>query len=370
LFEFGISRLGGAPLKAVVSCWDLKTMRQIDPKLLEERKKKILQAVIHHYIKSAKPVASSILSEGYNFSLSPATIRNLMSELEDEGYLAHPHTSAGRIPTDKGYREYVNSLIELQRLAIQEEARVKQEYNSKIKEIEDLLVQTSHVLSGLSNYSGFVLTPKSDKNKLQNIELINIADKNVLVIMVTESGMVKHKVLDVAIPRERLAVLSAELNERLKGLSLAEAKQKIYGEIEDIERREKDMFSFMKKMSREMFNFDEEVYMNGAENVMTLPEFHDYEPMRCLLKLTGDKDIIKNLFEKDLKQGPGVRVLIGSETSCAELKNLSIVSSVYRNNDNSMGVLGIIGPKRMEYQKMMALVNAVSKMLNKLISEM
>jgi len=293
----------------------------------------------------------------------------MMAELEEDGYLTHPHTSAGRIPTDKGYREYVNSLMELQRLAIEEEARVKQEYNNKIREIEDLLVQTSHVLSGLSNYSGFVLTPKSDKNKLQYIELLNVSEKSVLVIMVTESGMVKHKVLDVSIPRERLSSLSQALNERLKGLSLAEAKQKIYTEIENIERQEKDMFGFMKKMSREMFNFDEEVYMDGTENVMTLPEFHDYEPMRSLLKLSGDKDIIKHLFEKDMKQG-GVQVLIGAETSCNELKNLSVVSSVYKDNDNSMGVLGIIGPKRMEYPKMMALVNAVSKMLNKLISEM
>lgn len=343
-------------------------MRQIDPKLLEDRKKKILQAVIHHYIKTAKPVASGVLTESYNFGLSPATIRSMMAELEEDGYLTHPHTSAGRIPTDQGYREYVNSLIELQRLAIEEEARVRHEYNNKMKEIEDLLVQTSHVLSGLSKYSGFVMTPRFDKNKLKYLELLSVSDR-VLVIMVTESGMVRHKTMDVNISREKLAEMSRMLNERLRGLSLAEARKQIVQEIADLEKRENAAVNLVRKMSREIFDFEEEVYMDGAENVMTLPEFHDYEPMRCLLKLSGDKDIIKNLFDKGAVRN-GVQVMIGSESSCHELKNLSVVSTVYRNNDNSMGVLGIIGPKRMEYGKMMALVNAVSKMLNKLISEM
>src|SRR3989339_675182 len=122
-------------------------MRQIDPKIIEERKKQVLQAVIHHFIKTARPVGSNILTDDYKFDLSPATIRNLMAELEDEGYLTHPHTSAGRVPTDKGYRSYVDSLIELQKLVIDEEERVNHEYQGRIRELEDLLSKTSKALS-------------------------------------------------------------------------------------------------------------------------------------------------------------------------------------------------------------------------------
>ena len=130
---------------------------------------------------------------------------------------------------------------------------------------------------------------------------------------------------------------------------------------------EKDIFSMFKKMSREMFNFEEELYMDGTNNVLTLPEFRDYEPMRNILKLSEDRGILTHLLEKDINR-EGIRVLIGSESSCEELKNLSVVSSVYKNGTNPVGVLGIIGPKRMEYPKMMAIVNAVSKILNKLLT--
>ena len=342
-------------------------MRQVNPKILEERKNKILQAVIHHYIKTAKPVASNILSENYNFDLSPATIRNLMSELEDEGYLTHPHTSAGRIPTDKGYRDYVDSLMELQRLAIEEEERVRHEYDTRIKEIEGILTQTSHVLSALSKYSGFVLSPKIDRNKLQYLEIIGVSDTRVLIIMVTETGMVKHKMIDMNVPKGRLAELSRVLNQRLRGLSLVEAKNRIIDEIEDIERQEKDIFVLFKRMSREMFDFEEEVYLDNTTNVLTLPEFNDYEPMRSILKLSEDKGILTHLLEKDINR-EGVRVVIGSESPYEELKNLSVISSVYKNGDNPVGMLGIIGPKRMEYPKMMAIVNAVSQMLNKILT--
>jgi len=343
-------------------------MRQVDPKVLEERKNKILQAVIHRYIKTAKPVASNVLCEGDDFDLSPATIRSLMSELENDGFLTHPHTSAGRIPTDKGYRQYVDSLIELQRLAIEEEVRVRHEYDSRIREIEDLLTQTSHVLSSLSNFSGFVLTPKTERNKLQHLELLRVSENKVLIVMVTETGMVRHKIIEAGISIEKLSEMSRLLNQRLRGLSLNEARQRVVQEIEDIEREEKDVFSLFKKMSREMFDFDEEVYIDGTNNVLTLPEFHDYEPMRNILRLSEDRGILMHLLEKDIDR-EGVQVMIGSESSCKELKNLSVVSSVYKNGTSPVGVLGIIGPKRMEYPKMMAIVNAVSKCLNKLLAK-
>ncbi|MHB9154665.1 MAG: heat-inducible transcriptional repressor HrcA [Endomicrobiales bacterium] len=344
-------------------------MRQVDPKVLKERKNKILQAVIHHYIKTARPVASNVLTEDYHFDLSPATIRNLMAELEDDGFLTHPHTSAGRTPTDKGYRTYVDSLLELQRLVIGEEERVRQEYDYRIKELQDLLVQTSRVLSSLSQYSGFVLAPKLEKNRLQYLELISMGENKILVILVTHTGMVKHRIVEADIPRERVSELNLLLNRRLRGVALSEAKQRILEEIEESERQEHDLMSLARDLSDELFNLDEELYIEGTSNVLTLPEFQDLEPMRCLLRLNSEKDRLIHILDEGLDRD-GVRVVIGSEAACEDLKDLSLVSTVYKNGEVPVGVLGIIGPKRMEYPKMMALVSAVSRMMNKMLSRL
>jgi heat-inducible transcriptional repressor len=344
-------------------------MRQVDPKVLEERKNKILQAVIHHYIKTAKPVGSHILTDDYHFDLSPATVRNLMAELEDDGYLTHPHTSAGRIPTDKGYRSYVDSLIELQRMVLDEEDRVQHEYFGKIQELQELLTQTSKVLSGLSQYTGFVLTPKIDRNHLKRIELLRVDDDKILIVLITHTGLIKHRIIEASISGPKLSALSSLLNEKLRGKTLLEAKQKIFETIDEIEREEKEVIDFAKGISSQMFDIEEELYVEGASNVLSLPEFKDFEPMRCMLRLAEDRDLLMSAIHKEIGSEEGVKVIIGSETDCKELRHLSVISSVYKDGDNPVGVLGIIGPKRMEYPKMMALVGAVSKIMNKLLSK-
>lgn len=346
-------------------------MRQVDPEVIKQRKNKVLQAVIHHYVKTARPVASSMLTDDddYNFDLSPATIRNLMSELEGDGFLTHPHTSAGRIPTDRGYRSYVDSLLEMQRLVIEEEDRVRREYDGRIKELQDLLVQTSRVLSGLSQYSGFVLAPKSGSNHLQYLELIPYAEGKVLVIMVTQTGLVKHKILEASVSPERLSGLNSVLNRVLRGLTLTEAREKVVEAIEEMERQEREILSLARELSHGIFTLDEELYIEGTSNVLTLPEFQDMEPMRGILKLNSEKDRLIHVLDEGMNRD-GVQVLIGAEASIEELKDLSVISTVYKSGDMPVGVLGIIGPKRMEYPKMMALVGAVSKIVNRMLSRL
>ena len=344
-------------------------MRHIDPKVAEDRKHRVLQAVIHHYIKSGKPVGSSILTEGYDFDLSPASIRNLMAELENEGYLSHPHTSAGRVPTDKGYRDYVNSLIEMQKLIIDEEERVHREYEERTRELHGILSQTSKVLSALSSYTGFVLTPKLERSIIKYIELVGLAENRLLVILVTDTGLVRHKIVEASISKERIEELNVLLNVRLRGLGVLQAKQKIVDAIEEAEREQMEILRLAKSLSSSIFNLEEELYMEGSSNVLSLPEFHDYEPVRCLLKLNEDRNILMKVLEEDMDiDKDGIKVLIGSETACEELRDLSLVSSVYKEGDKPVGILGIIGPKRMEYPRMMAVVGAVSKIVNKFLS--
>ncbi|MGA2090083.1 MAG: heat-inducible transcriptional repressor HrcA [Endomicrobiales bacterium] len=343
-------------------------MRQVNPGVVKERKKKILQAVIHQFIKTGRPVGSNLLTEDYRFDLSPATIRNLMAELEDEGFLTHPHTSSGRTPTDKGYRNYVDSLREIQRLVLDEEDRIRNEYDVRIRELQDMLVHTSRMLSGLSQYTGFVVTPNIDKNLLQYLELVKIAENRILVVLVTTNGLVKHKIIESPVSAEKLEVLTRILNTKLRGLSLLQAKRKIIDELDNMERQEKDLLALAKDLGRDLFSIEEDIYIDGATNVMALPDFHDYEPMRCLLRFNENKGLLRQVLHDDTSTGE-IKVVIGSEAACEEFKDLSLVTTVYKEGETPIGVLGIIGPKRMEYPKMMALVRAVSHIVNTMLAK-
>jgi len=341
-------------------------MRQIKPELLQDRKRRLLQAVIHHYIKTAKPVGSNVITQDYEFDLSPATIRNLMSELEEDGYLTHPHTSAGRIPTDKGYRFYVDSMIELQKLIIDEEEKLTEDYYSKIKQLEDILSKTSRALSVLSHYTGFVVTPKMEGNKLKFVEISKVSKNQLLAVFITHTGLVKHRIIEASLPAERLEKLNMLLNRSLRDLTLSNIKQRIVEILDDFEKEQADIISLAKNLSGQLFDIEDEIYLDGTSHVLELPEFHDYESMRCLLSLSEDKDRLLRVINENMLD-KGVNVLIGSESSCSELQQLSVVSSIYKDGDNPIGILGVIGPKRMEYDKMMALVSAVSRVVNRLL---
>src|SRR6266480_964225 len=163
-------------------------MRVLNPETLENRKRKLLQAVIYHYVRTAKPVGSQVIVDKYNFGMSSATVRNLLVDLEREGYLTQPHTSAGRVPTDKGYRFYVDSLLDIQTLAATEEDRLRKEYSARAKELEDLMVSTSHMLSQVSHYTGMVLSPRLDKSLLRRLQLVPLGGNQILVVVVSHTG--------------------------------------------------------------------------------------------------------------------------------------------------------------------------------------
>jgi heat-inducible transcriptional repressor len=339
-------------------------VRRIALKVLKERKAKILSAVIHHYIKTGKPVGSNVLIEEYNVSLSPSATRNLMANLEEEGYLTHPHTSAGRIPTDKGYRYYVDNLVKLQSFAIEEEERIKKEYEQKHNEIEDLLSETSRILSGLSRYTGFVMAPKAQYDEIKNIELVQITKDELLVILLTQSGMIKHRKIEAALTLEQLSKLRSFLNDKLRGTSVACVNKTIFLEIRDFRQSELEILRVAGIISDIFYNIQDDVYIDSGSNVTEVPDFSDFESAKSLIKFNEDKEKLIEIINKDFDT-KGVNVKIGSENTFKELKDLSMVTTVYKNGEHPVGVLGIIGPKRMEYQKMMLLVSRVSEILTK-----
>ena len=343
-------------------------MRQISESILQERKARVLYAVIHEYIKTGKPVGSSVLEQKYKFNLSPATLRNLMAELEKDGFLTHPHTSAGRIPTDAGYKAYVNSLVELQRLAVEEEERIKQEYEKKTKEIESLLSQTSKILSGLSNYTGFITAPKAKVNEIRNIELMQVSKSQVMVILLTKTGIVKHKMINLSVDSEELYELKKFLNNKLRGLTVEEASKRLIVEVEKYQDKQNDMLQLAEQICGVMDSIQEDIYVDGTSNVLSVPDFTDFESARSLMKLNEDKDRLIEIIGKDLDEAT-VNVKIGGQ-DLTELKNLSVVKTSYSYGDKIVGVLGIIGPKRMDYDKMMALVNSVSNIVNGFLLKM
>ncbi|MCL2389558.1 MAG: heat-inducible transcriptional repressor HrcA [Elusimicrobia bacterium] len=339
-------------------------VRQVDANILIERKLKILRCVVHHYIKTAKPVGSSVLLQEYDITFSPATIRNIMAELESEGYLFQPHTSAGRLPTDKGYRAYVDSIMEIQRLAIEEENRIRLEYEAKSREIETLLSQTSRILSGLSQQAGFVLTPKADYNEIQNIELLPQGSSQVLVVLLTKTGMVKHRLVRVSAEPETLTRLRNFLNERLRGLSLTEAGARIMAEVQKFQAHEQSMLKIAEELSSVLALMQDEVYIDGTSNCLSFPDFGDIEQAKTILGLNDNKEQLIELVKNNFGGGQALSVKIGAETQSVHFKDLSVITSVYTDSNKAVGVLGIVGPKRMDYNKMMALLNSVSLMLN------
>jgi heat-inducible transcriptional repressor len=335
----------------------------------QSRKEKILQAVVHLYIKTGKPVGSATIVDNYRLKLSPASIRNVLADLEKEGFLTHPHTSAGRIPTDRGYRFYVDSIANIQRLAAEEERRIQEEYSRRRKEIEDLMAATSRVLSALSHCTGFVLPHKSDVERLRRVELIPISHDEILGILVSESGIVRNQSIRVnGVPDDTtIRKASRFLNEQLAGLSFGDAQRRLVSELDNFHTRQAVHADLIRALSKNLFETEvrKDLYVEGATNILKFPEFHDYESMRHFAQLVDEKEALGEVLVRGLNTA-GLQVQIGSEVD-PDLKDFSVVSSGYRVNGRPVGVLGILGPKRMEYERMMAIVNTVANLVNRFL---
>jgi heat-inducible transcriptional repressor len=349
-------------------------MRTLNPSTQENRKRKLLQAVIYHYVRTGRAVGSQVIVDKYNFGLSSATIRNILVDLEKEGYLIQPHTSAGRVPTDKGYRLYVDSLMEVQSLAAAEEDTIRKEYAVRTKELEDLMISTSHMLSSLSRYTGMVLSPRLDKSLLRRLQLIPLGSNQILVVVVSQTGLIRHRVvtLDREIPHDRLTFISNLLNERLAGLPLSEVRTQILHHIEAAEQEHEETFALVKTLVREAFSLntnEADVYVEGRENLFALDDANDYQQMSGLMRVIEQKTLLADVLQKAMKKD-GLSIKIGAENSRPELRGISLVSSTYKLGDNTVGVLGIMGPRRMEYGRMIALVEGVTRIVNQVLSRM
>jgi heat-inducible transcriptional repressor len=352
-------------------------MRQLKPEVVEKRKKDLLQWVIHYYIKTSKPVSSSVIADESGMDLSSATIRNMLQDLEEEGFLHQPHTSSGRQPTDKGYRFYVDYLLDFQRLASAEKEKIESQYKRRIDEMDTLLSETSKLLSKVSHGAGLVLPPQARNQTLRRLELIHLGGHNVLGIMVTEAGLVRHWPIRLAFaPSARqINVLNRFLNENIRGCGIQQAKTAVMTKLKAMESEFRELNDLAGELLKELGHViaPEAVYFEGAENILShAEEIGDIQAVQSLMRMMGEKSAIAGLLENELnseladkkaRSKPLVR--IGVESGIPELSGLSLVTKTYKYKDNVVGVLGIMGSKRMEYSRMISLVDWMSEMVSR-----
>jgi heat-inducible transcriptional repressor len=338
---------------------------------LDERNKRVLQAVIDSYIASGSPVGSNILVKQYDFGVSSATLRNIMADLEELGFLTHPHTSAGRIPTDRGYRYYIDSLISIKHETDDIDNRLRQTPALHGDDLNELMEEASRFLATLSKCAGVVVAPSEPETHYRHIEFVRLRGRQVLIIFVSENGIVQNKLIDVeeSILQSDLNRFSAYLDDELEHQTLQEIRDSLIEKM----RSEKIQFALLMdetyRASREVREREsEKVYIGGASQIFDTPEFATVEKMRELFRAFEDKYKLLRLLDRSAA-AEGIKVFIGSENPYYEMQGCSLVVSSYRAGENVIGTLGVIGPTRMQYRQIIQVVDYTSKLLTKLLEE-
>lgn len=333
----------------------------------------MLEAIILEYIKSGMPVGSRAVAKRYGLNVSPATIRNVMADLEELGLLHQPHTSAGRIPTELGLRVYIDSILKIQQLSVADRERIRRSYKTGASPVEELLKETSRVLSSFSRQAGVVLTPRLYQTVFRRIEFVRLRASMVMTILVSQAGIVHNTVFGIEedISQEELDKYSRYLNSMLQDLTLDQVKARLLEEM----KKEKVLFDRLlskvlelsKKALQENIE-DSELYIGGRTNLLDNPEFADVEQMRRIFDAFEEKSKIIDLLDKSMSAG-GVNIFIGSESELLDMESVSFVTSPYTSGGDILGTLGVIGPTRMDYSRIIPLVDYTAKLLSKMLEE-
>ena len=333
---------------------------------LDERKLKILQAIIRNYLESGEPVGSRTISKYTDLNLSSATIRNEMSDLEELGYIIQPHTSAGRIPSDKGYRLYVDMLLQDK---VQEVEDMKELLIQKADRLENLLQQVAKLLAVNTHYTTMVSTPQY-KKKVKFIQLTEVDENQLLAVIVFERNIVKNKIIQVttSLDKETLLKLNIIINTFLQGLDLGEINLPVISQMKeqagDYRNLVNDILdAVMQAVTEEE---DIEIFTSGATNILRYPELSDKEKVSEILYTLEEKKALTELIQDKMEdeENRGIQVYIGDETSVEAMKECSVVTATYEIEEGVYGKVGIIGPKRMDYQKVVSTLQSLMVQLD------
>ena len=336
---------------------------------LQGRKMKILQAIIRNYLETGEPVGSRTISKYTDLHLSSATIRNEMSDLEEMGLIKQPHTSAGRIPTDAGYRIYVDNMLQEEKAEVEEMKSVLLEKQDKL---ETQLKQVARLLAANTQYASMVTTPSVRQNKIKFIQLSQIDPANVLAVIVLEGNMIRNTMIrvDRELSQEQLLKLNLLLNTNLCGLPVEDIT---LGLIESIKRSagiHTEIISDVIDTAAEIVHKEEElqIYTSGANNIFRYPELTDNQKASEIISNFEEKQVLGTLVRDQLsgQEETGVQVYIGNEMSIPSLRDCSVVTATYELGDGMKGTVGIIGPKRMDYDRVVGVLKGIKQQLDDL----
>lgn len=323
---------------------------------LSERKQKILHAIIKNYLDTGEPVGSRTISKYTDLNLSSATIRNEMADLEELGYIMQPHTSAGRIPSDKGYRWYVDTLMDKK---VQEVEEMKEQMLEKADRMEQLLKQAAKVLANNTNYTSMISTPVYNRNKVKFIQLSQVDEEQLIVVVVMEGNIVKNQIvtMEETLSNEALLKLNMLLNTTLTGMALEEINLGLVARLKEQAGIHSDVVGSVIDAVAKLIqvNDDMEIYTSGTTNIFKYPELSDKESAQDIISAFEEKQQLTSLINKTMAHGENkdIQVYIGNETDVEKMKDCSVVTATYELGDGLQGTIGIVGPKRMDYEHVM-----------------
>jgi len=338
--------------------------------MLDARKKAILFVAVQEYILTAEPVSSQKLVEKYQLGVSSATVRNELAALEELGYLRQPHTSAGRIPTDSAYRFYVDSTSDKPGLTAQEEKSIIRLYSAINKEMEELLRETTQILSNLTNYIAVVMAPTFKRSIIKHIDIVSLSPRHVLLVLITDKGQVLKRTVSVNDADKNIENIEQLLNEKLQGLDQLEISKR----KDDIELPDQDKLKLVQTLIDEIADMmqsdhKERVFLKGTSSIFYQPEFEDLQKVQGLL---GSLEHGYRLLQwlEDSYRTEKVLVRIGSENLDKNIKDCSVVASSYQVDGESLGTLGIIGPTRMNYARAISSVEFIAFNLSRALNDL
>lgn len=339
---------------------------------LDERKIKILQAVIKTYLETGEPVGSRTISKYADLQLSSATIRNEMADLEEMGYILQLHTSSGRIPTDKGYRFYVDSLMSEKEREISE---MKDLVLEKVDKLSEVLKQAAKLLAESTNYAAMISSPEIHHNKLKFIQLSKVDENSLLAVIVVEGNIIKNKLIptEVELDNDTVLKLNLLLNTHLNGLSLEEINLGLITLLKERAGIHTDVVSSVIDAVADAIRADEnlEIYTSGANNIFKYPELSDHERASDIINTFEEKNQLEKLVNDSLQdpEKNGIQVYIGSEAPVPSMKDCSVVTATYELGEGMRGTIGIIGPKRMDYEKVMGTMKTLMDQLDAIYND-
>lgn len=342
---------------------------------MTERERQILEAVIRTYVETAEPAGSRTVARRFELGVSPATVRNAMSDLEEKGFLYHPHTSAGRIPTDLAYRYYVDALMNPVRLTAAEQRRLRKELreDEAVGPLDRLLRRALHVLGLITGDLGLAMAPRLETVVLEKIELVMVSSEKILIVLTLKNGVVRTVYVDVpvAAPAETLAAVTMILNERLSGLSLSDVRAEIGDRLRDVgtgDQQSLELLNILLQSADDLLAprglSEGELMLGPTSALANQPEFAEGERLRGLIELTEQHDLLRSVLDARPREGAPT-ITIGSEHAHPRLSPFTLITSEYRVG-RLTGVLGVMGPKRMPYEKVAAIVEYTNLLMSEI----